>query len=78
MIKDIEIKEISAHFIKALMSQAAPVFDVPRQYRDIFKLPKNQQQQWLDACAEEMKSMKEREVWDLTDLSPNRKPITGR
>ena len=25
MIKDIEIKEISAHFIKALMSQAAPV-----------------------------------------------------
>ena len=78
MIKDIEIKEISTHFIKALMSQAALVFDVLRQYRDIFKLPKNQQQQWLNACTEEMKSMKEREVWDLTDLPPNRKPITGR
>ena len=78
MIKDIEIKEISVHFIKALMSQAAPVFNVLRQYRDIFKLSKSQQKQWLDACEEEMKSMKEREVWDLTDLPPNRKPIAGR
>ena len=69
---------MSAHFMKALLSIDTPVFDVPRQYRDIFKLPKSQQKQWLDACEEKMKSMKERKVWDLTELPPNWKPITRR
>ena len=78
MVNEIGAKEISAHFMKALLSIGTPVFDVLRQYSDIFKLSKSQQKQWLDACEEEMKSMKEREVWDLTDLSPNWKPITER
>ena len=64
--------------MRALLSIGTPVFDVLRQYKDIFKLPKCLQKQWLDTCKEEMKSMKEREVLDLTELPPNQKPITGR
>ena len=62
MVNEIGAKEISAHFMKVLLSISTLVFDVSKQYRDIFKLPKSQQKQWLDTCDKEMKSMKEREV----------------
>ena len=45
MVNEIETKEMSAHFMKALLSISTLVFDIPRQYRDIFKLSKNQQKQ---------------------------------
>ena len=78
VVNEIGAKEMSVHFMKALLSISAPVFYIPRQYWDIFKLPKSRQKQWLNACEEEMKSMKEREVWDLTELPSNWKSITGR
>ena len=62
MVNEIGAKEMSAHFLKALLFIGALVFDVLSQYRDIFKLLKSQQKQWLDACEEEVKSKKEREV----------------
>ena len=62
MVNKIGAKEMSAHFMKALLSIGVLVFDVLRQYKDIFKLSKSQQKQWLDACEKEMKSMKEKEV----------------
>ena len=62
MVNEIKAKEMSANFMKALLSSIVPVFDVSCQYRDIFRLSKSQQKQWLDTCEEEMKSIKEREV----------------
>ena len=61
-MNEIGAKEMSTHFLKALLSIGTPVFDVPRQYRNIFKLPKSQQKQWLDTCEEKMKSIKKKEV----------------
>ena len=37
MVNEIRANEMSAHFIKALLSIGTLVFDVPRQYEDIFK-----------------------------------------
>ena len=78
MVNEIGAKDMSGHFMKALLSISTPVFNVLRQYKDIFKLSKSQQKQWLDACEEEMKSMEKREIWDLIELPPNWKPITEK
>ena len=45
MVNEIGVKEMSTHFIKALLSIGVPVFNILRQYTDIFKLPKSQQKQ---------------------------------
>jgi hypothetical protein len=36
------------------------------------------QKEWQKAMEEEMKSLYDRNVWELTDLSPGGKPMTGR
>ena len=56
---------IRHHF--TMVVKSAPV-TVPKQYHDILKMDKKEQEQWNNAMKEEMKSLHERKVWDLVDL----------
>ena len=67
--------EWSSAFISELMAHAVESSGIPRQYRDIKKLPLEDQEGWLKACDEEMKSLADRKVWKLVDLPPGRKPV---
>ena len=66
---------IRHHF--TMVVESAPV-PVPKQYHDILKMGKKEQKQWNGVMKEEMKSLHERKVWDLVDLSKGCQPIKGR
>ena len=42
------------------MAYTAESLDIPRQYRDIQKMPMEDQEGWLKACDEETKSLADR------------------
>ena len=65
----------SAAFISELMAHATEFLDVLRLYRDIKKMPAEDQDGWRKACDEEIQSLTDRKVWKLVDLPPGRKPI---
>ena len=65
-------------FFFELMAHAAEFSDIPGQYRNIKKIPLEDQEGWLKACDEEMKSLADQKVWKLVDLPPGRKPVKCR
>ena len=64
--------EWSTAFISELMAHTIESSDVPRLYRDIKKMPAEDQDGWRKACDEKILSLK---VWKLVDLPPGRKPV---
>jgi hypothetical protein len=51
---------------------------LPKQYRDVLKLSKEDQGSWMSAMKDEIKSLHERKVWKLVDLHKGRQPVKGR
>ena len=68
----------SARFFNRIIAAAAPAINIPKQYRDVLRLPKEEQKKWHEAMHEEIKSLQQRNVWELVDLPSNRQPIKGR
>ena len=68
-------KWIRHHLSMAVESTNSPL---PKQYRDVFKLSKEDQGLWKDAMKGEIKSLHERKVWELVDLPKGRHTIKGR
>ena len=54
--------EWSSAFISELMAHTAESLDIPRQYHNIQKMPMEDQEGWLKACDEEIKSLADRNV----------------
>jgi transposase InsO family protein len=52
----------------------------PREwtFRDILRMPKELQKEWKKACYEELESLRQRHVFELTELPPGRKAIKNR
>ena len=52
----------------------------PREwtFRDILRMPKELQKEWKKACYEELESLRQRQVFELTELPPGRKAIKNR
>src|ERR1700678_2764369 len=48
------------------------------QFQDILRLPKAQMEEWKKACHEELESLRERRVFELTDLPAGRKVVKNR
>jgi hypothetical protein len=51
---------------------------LPKQYRDVFKLSKEDQESWMSVMKDQIKSLHERKVWKLVDLPKGCQPIKGR
>ena len=47
-------------------------------FRDILRMPKQQQLEWKKACFEELESLRKRQVFELTELPPGHKLIKNR
>jgi len=84
-------QEGGAPFINFLLAQAIPSDDerdksLPQatakvrewHYRDILQLPKVQKEEWKKACHEELESLRERRVFELTDLPKGRRVVKNR
>jgi transposase InsO family protein len=68
----------SAVFWNRIIASAAPVVNIPKQYRDVTKLSQAEQKPWRIAMDDEIKSLMERNVWKLVVLPPGRVPVKGR
>ena len=51
---------------------------LPKHYKDVLKLPKQEQELWTALMKEKIGSLHERKVWELVDLPKGRKAIKGR
>ena len=49
--------ELSSSFISELLAHAIESSDIPKFFRDIKKMPKEDQKDWEKACDDEMKSL---------------------
>ena len=85
------MQEGGAPFINYLLAQAIQPDDerdkslppaVSRvrdwQFQDILRLPKAQKEEWKKACHEELESLRERGVFELTDLPKGRRVVKNR
>jgi hypothetical protein len=68
----------STVFWNRIIASAAPVVNIPKQYRDVTKLSQAEQKPWRLAMDDEIKSLMERNVWKLVVLPPGRVPVKGR
>jgi hypothetical protein len=77
-------KEGGVEFMNYLMAKAVPIDDsLPQStrewtFRDILRMPKQQQVEWKKACLEELEALRKRQVFELTQLPPGRKAIKNR
>ena len=51
---------------------------LPKHYKDILKIKKEDQEPWMTAMKEEIKFLHERKVWDLVDLPKGHQTVKGR
>jgi hypothetical protein len=75
-------KEGGTDFMRWLLTKAvipsSAKEQTPIQFRDIVRLPKQQQLEWKQACREELEALHKRHVYELVDLPPGRKAIKNR
>jgi len=68
----------SSKWMRQLFNMAVGSGSIPKQFQDVLKLSKQEQNSWMIAMQEEMKSLSDRNVWMLVDLPKGRKPVKGR
>ena len=68
------VSEGGKEFINFLMANAI----TPVTYRDLDKIPQDDQKAWIDACMEELRALKKRDVYSIVDLPQGRKAIKNR
>jgi len=48
---------------------------LPKIFKDVAKLLADSKKRWLESCLEELKSLKDRDVYEIVDLSKERKVV---
>ena len=80
-------QEGGVKFLDYLLAQAVAPYDLGSPetsnirewtFRDILKLPSEQQEEWHAACCEELESLCKRKVYELVDPPKGRKVIKNR
>jgi len=60
-------------FLLALRTTETHV--LPKTFKDVAKLPADSKKRWLESCLEELKSLKDRDVYEIVDLPKRRKVV---
>ena len=58
-----------------LAQYAVDSCSIPKNLGDVTRLPANIQKKWLESCLKKLKSLKDRNVYKVVDLSKGRKMI---
>jgi len=61
------------HFLLAL--RATETYSLPKTSKDITKLQAHSKKRWLESCLKELKSLKDRDVYEIVDLHKGRKAV---
>jgi len=63
------------HICFLLALRATETYVPPKTFKDVTKLPADSKKRWLESCLEELKSLKDRDVYEIVDLSKGRKAV---
>jgi Reverse transcriptase (RNA-dependent DNA polymerase) len=77
------MKEGGVHYLNYLLAKAdtpnSELSDVSKvrewSYKDLLRLPTSQQKEWMDACHQELDSLRKHNVYDLINPPPGRRII---
>ena len=61
------------HFLLALKVTETHV--LPKTFKDVTKLPADSKKRWLESCLEKLKSLKDKDVYEIVDLPKGRKAV---
>ena len=69
-------REGRAEHIRFLMAlRATETHALPKTFKDVTKLPADSKKRWLESCLEKLKLLKDRDVYEIVDLSKGRKVV---
>jgi len=61
------------HFL--LVLRATETYFLPKTFKDVAKLPADSKKRWLESCLKKLKSLKDRDIYEIVDLSKERKVV---
>jgi len=61
------------HFL--LVLRATETHFLPKTFKDVTKLPVDSKKRWLESCLKELKSLKDRNVYEIVNLPKERKVV---
>jgi len=69
-------REERAEHIRFLLAlRATQTHVLPKTFKDVTKLPADSKKRWLESCLEELKLLKDRDVYEIVDLPKGRKAV---
>jgi len=66
------------HICFLLILRASETYSLPKTFKDITKLQADSKKRWLESCLEELKSLKDRDVYKIVNLPKGRKAVKNR
>ena len=63
------------HICFLLVLRATETHSLPKTFKDVTKLQANSKKRWLESCLKELKSLKDRDIYEIMDLSKRRKAV---
>jgi len=63
------------HICFLLALRATETHVLPKTLKDVTKLPADSKKRWLESCLEELKLLKDRDVYEIVDLPKGRKVV---
>jgi len=68
-------EEEAEHICFLLVLRATKTHSLPKTFKDVTKLQADSKKRWLESCLEELKSLKDRDIYEIVDLPKRRKVI---
>jgi len=63
------------HICFLLALRATETQSLPKTFKDVTKLQADSKKRWLESCLEELKLLKDRDVYEIVDLPKGRKAV---
>jgi len=64
------------HFL--LVLRATETHVLPKTFKDVAKLLADSKKRWLESCLEELKSLKDKDIYEIVDFPKRRKMVKNR
>jgi len=68
-------EEEAEHICFLLVLRATETYSLSKTFKDITKLQANSKKRWLESYLKELKLLKDRDIYEIMDLSKRRKAV---
>ena len=69
-------REGEAEYIRFLLAlRTSETHSLPKTFKDVTKLQADSKKRWLESCLKELKSLKDRDVYEIVNLPKGRKAV---